>query len=767
MLTISLDEYGDFEGIKKRKAPIFIAGLIFDDLNIEKEKYNECRRIEAFYRAVIEEASSNANEFSGEYIYPTSLHSNHDQIRNRMIVGPVKVLVNKSLSEFIKYGTYQGSSLSYVNSQGRKTTFNSRKGRYYLFVILKSDSGMTNLLSSNANILARDDYASNLYFHMADELMSKLLFHNPIIEKVEDVAVDVATRSTGDLTSIDLQFQEYKNLGYKPIEKGKDTGIYRFSLTNGDVYRSVIADEMIRTGKTKLSISSFHVSSINYDEGTKKQEFLYLADSICSYLSYNTSGDNADTWLRHISGHIETLTGRKDNFVFGYDEIDVCFQKAWDAYESGDYYEALSITFDGMNQKGTFPDFYKERWFQRLSNYIAESTNESAFAIAVHKLHLSILSNNFDQNKGLFIFTHIEPIACRIKNGIHTTETRKLIYLLYDSGMSVYTHIGDSAKAGACFDKCVEESDAAGFEEYLSTRNRWIVSCCDSFDLETAKNLAEDNVFYQKCISEMKSEISLPGFKQDATVSLGKAYSQAGQVYAFLRNNKAEEYFQKALECFDPDSANNKITQSYLLHFYLDNYKTEKYRTSFYRVASDYFGGNESISKQLKYIIDEGTRKDSLINIKYALYVFVRSLYCFRLDEVTKAFSDKLFNIEKEIAKKKKTTSWELNGHPTELIFMYLSLIALARGNSEHAEYYKSQIGILSDFKGPTEEVICKYGKIEYANALGKKEERDNLSLELCQFIKETYPVMKDCKVPDDKYECYLWLKKKITFMYC
>ena len=31
MLTYALDEYGDFEGLKKDREPIFIGGLIYDD----------------------------------------------------------------------------------------------------------------------------------------------------------------------------------------------------------------------------------------------------------------------------------------------------------------------------------------------------------------------------------------------------------------------------------------------------------------------------------------------------------------------------------------------------------------------------------------------------------------------------------------------------------------------------------------------------------------------------------------------------------------
>lgn len=53
---------------------------------------------------------------------------------------------------------------------------------------------MTRLLSQNANILAKDDYASNLYFHMADELISRLIFNNPLIDDIQEISLDIATR---------------------------------------------------------------------------------------------------------------------------------------------------------------------------------------------------------------------------------------------------------------------------------------------------------------------------------------------------------------------------------------------------------------------------------------------------------------------------------------------------------------------------------------------------------------------------------------------
>ena len=88
MLLYSLDEFGDFEGIKQENKPVFIAGLIYDDKNNDNEIANERKRIEAYYKAVIDEVKTEDEDFQ----YPSALHANWDMQRNSTIVKPVKPL---------------------------------------------------------------------------------------------------------------------------------------------------------------------------------------------------------------------------------------------------------------------------------------------------------------------------------------------------------------------------------------------------------------------------------------------------------------------------------------------------------------------------------------------------------------------------------------------------------------------------------------------------------------------------------------------------
>ena len=70
MITIALDEQGNFESLydeKKTGAPIFIGGLVFDELGDEREYDNERRKISFYLQGICEEIGGS---------YPSSLHSN-------------------------------------------------------------------------------------------------------------------------------------------------------------------------------------------------------------------------------------------------------------------------------------------------------------------------------------------------------------------------------------------------------------------------------------------------------------------------------------------------------------------------------------------------------------------------------------------------------------------------------------------------------------------------------------------------------------------
>ena len=182
MLIFSLDEFGDFEGLNNtnRRKPVFIAGIVYDDCNKANEEYLERKRIKAYYESIIEDVSNKDTRFE----YPSALHSvDNDYEHNSGVVSKVKEKISSTIGEFIQFGTYNSKTLVDRDSN---QNIKPRQGKYYIFVILKSGIGMK-LTDVNQDIdeFARDSYASNLYFHMASEFVTHLLFDNPFLDKNE------------------------------------------------------------------------------------------------------------------------------------------------------------------------------------------------------------------------------------------------------------------------------------------------------------------------------------------------------------------------------------------------------------------------------------------------------------------------------------------------------------------------------------------------------------------------------------------------------
>src|SRR5699024_5359237 len=100
MITIALDEQGDFEGMFddiKTGEPIFIGGVVFDDCDIKKEQQREKERIHHYLKGICETVGAS---------YPEDLHVNH-QRNNWAKVKKVKQKVTDTITEFMCRGTCQ------------------------------------------------------------------------------------------------------------------------------------------------------------------------------------------------------------------------------------------------------------------------------------------------------------------------------------------------------------------------------------------------------------------------------------------------------------------------------------------------------------------------------------------------------------------------------------------------------------------------------------------------------------------------------------
>ncbi len=171
-----------------------IAGIIYDDKGKEYDAENERYRISSYLRAVCDSLGAK---------YPQDLHSNSNG--NKATVGKVKCKIGETLKEFLREGTYEKKELPTKNGY-----LNKRSGKYVMFAELRSSQGVKKRVGSwNDNDLTQDEKVSNLYLHMAENAVVRMLFHNHIYEDVTDVNLYFPTRK------VVLKDREYDKQDFK------------------------------------------------------------------------------------------------------------------------------------------------------------------------------------------------------------------------------------------------------------------------------------------------------------------------------------------------------------------------------------------------------------------------------------------------------------------------------------------------------------------------------------------------------------------------
>lgn len=702
MLTIALDEQGRFENIDgyEGKEPLFIGGLVYDDGDSSADHDREKRRIRLYLKAVCEE---------NHVEYPQGLHYEEGGGVLNDPLKDVKKRINETLGGFLRSGTCPIRNAFGEELNGMKP----RQGRYSLFAMERFGTVQKELMSDETSILVREDYASNLYVHMAEEIVERLIFHNPVIEIRGRILLDLATRmAVVQGKDAEIRAREYQALGYK--ERKDLSEKYRnkrfFPLTNADIYRTAIEREMLDTGKRGIQLDRVRVHSIYYQEEQQGlgMEFLFLADVICSVFGYHLDTRSAESLIEDMAERARRYTGHDRNLIFAYDAVDTLFKKAWHRLEEKDYLEALRLAQEGMRMNSPYAGYYKKNWFPKIAEHLRKETDASAFGIALRKYSLFLEENNRNQEDLVCIYQALEGMLGNMT--FRREEEKSVLYELYDAGISAYTHIGDSLHAKECFEKCVQYAGRTELERYLKTRNKMVVYLMDRFDCQEALDIAQDNVIYQKELLGIR-ELVYPD--QETSVHYGIALSQLGQVQAALHQREAEESFLQALEQIqNKDSYDYIRTLSYLLHYYLEMGEREVYD----RRAAEYFGGEQEPGAQLTYLLREGAREQGDFSMKFALYVYVKGLYRFHLDEISGRLLDRLCRIEKEAEKYGGEEALaQINNHPWEIICKYLALIAWKKGRKQEAETYMARIGSVLSFREYTLEMVCRFGELEYA----------------------------------------------------
>lgn len=92
MITVSLDEGGNFENAEHAKKHMFIGGTIFKCDN-EIELQEELKRLQRFFMKVCKQNNA---------VYPVDLHFNHHGKINYDIAGKVKEALSREAADFFQ-----------------------------------------------------------------------------------------------------------------------------------------------------------------------------------------------------------------------------------------------------------------------------------------------------------------------------------------------------------------------------------------------------------------------------------------------------------------------------------------------------------------------------------------------------------------------------------------------------------------------------------------------------------------------------------------
>ena len=730
MLTIALNEYGDFHHLGQDEESLkmihFIAGIVYDDMDNAQDAINERIRLDRFFRAVAKDSRSLYPQgFFGKLKSDETEEGKGREKFNSNAKKDMRIFrdaIDAALPKFLAHGTYNGEELVAM----------PRVGHYAIALTLKSEAGKTEYLQSSMSNLLHDKVASNLYWHMADGLVSRLVFTNPFAFGVQRVRLELATQMIDVLDSERERLIEYSQLGYTPYEyqdkQLKKEGITSYQVANAFAYRASLDRHMVESNRPDLDVKLRTVSlrmEEDDPESTIRNAFLYLATYICTnFIYYGADRKANDVFkFKKLVDFSNKLNPMHQNLLFVYDNVDTYFEKAMQSYLNGDYFDALCYTYDAYNCESRFQSYYKINWFPFLEELIHSTDDRIAIERAVQDFVNYANQSRIDAGKLHYVYDQLKYVLEDIQH--LSLGDQRLVYAFYDGGVTAFNHLGESDFAVSCFQKCQSLAHIVPLETYMQTVRRRVVAKLDSYDYDDALILANYVVAYEEQIQGLREKLSM----DEKAISLGQAYSQLGQVYAYLKREEAESYFVKALSIFQEGTSDYYRTLSYLLHYYIDAEKQRDYETW----APKYFGGAVKVSEQLTYITSMTVDDKVVQHESYALYVYIKALYEFYKHAVGKDVIKRIVALGKEVA---QTLNYSVKGHPWELIFIYMSLLGYDWNYMTDVEYFKDCIRKTVDNPGPAIRNIMAYGEMRIAERNGNQKLYDAIRITLQRDIE-------------------------------
>ena len=363
--------------------------------------------------------------------------------------------------------------------------------------------------------------------------------------------------------------------------------------------------------------------------------------------------------------------------------------------------------------------------------------NEKEFSRATEILDKNMMAYLIDVHRRKYEYDYYWTI---VKN--RDSVDKAIMLRMIRSGIIVCNYAPDIAMSEELCGKYEEYKRDIPVMEELTLSAILAEQEVDRYKYEDALNRNINSIKNMELIGEAYRRIALNENKSNAAAGysdLSCTYSAAGRCLAFLANqytdeetrkakqNRALQYFKKAIDGFRNDTDNKKITLCHLLHLAIDMDDKELFE----RYAQEYY---ESCSVHDWF--DEHV-ENSMYDL-FELYLCLRSLYYLYPEKKGNDMSRKITRLMDCLTRSHYN-------FPIELIYKYIGLLLFRNSNKVTGEVHKAfqyairSTGISSSDQNASlniKEVMAYQIKAVYNEICGRESDTEEMRkhlIERCQ----------------------------------
>ena len=336
--------------------------------------------------------------------------------------------------------------------------------------------------------------------------------------------------------------------------------------------------------------------------------------------------------------------------------------------DAGQMREDLTALIKCMEDytEGNYIEFLLKCYAQSVPiGYVQEMTwkpmNTKGYNLAVRELESMLRKDVVSYTMCRYIFDVLYYI-----DNHYMESNRSFCVSLLNSGLACYNYIGDSQMCVQLYEALTQYQDCMTIDAYIGIQLRYAVTLADCCRYEDALQMTMDIISGLQAFKDIAANrhtVHLTEF--------GRAYSAAGTYMAFLEKEHVLDYYKKALEEFQGNEGNRRITYSKVLH-----YAVQVKDQLLYDEFMEYMVGKkgQSLLGQFHILCDK--RRSH-----FDMFIFLKGLYTFYIKDVDVQFLEEMHAYFKTLEKGKKE-------HPVQLIFKYGAMIFQTKGEEKLAKVY-------------------------------------------------------------------------------